>query len=558
MRGQARGPANEKTDDPVMAGLLAARTVDECVGVLIDGLRATERGIPIPDEVSVADIRRRLVRNFHTLPASLRNEANKRLVEVLGSESARFEVHAAFVSDYELDTDRLAHAVRAAGAESARFEVHAAFVSDYELHTGRLAHAVRAAGAENGRDPVELPNCLVPIPSARRRVVAVAPTVLVLGEDYASPKKAINGDMVAVRPIAADTLDPPASDEIAIATREIVRRRFRTPSEAFWPLHDIFAAHCDAATEALTQGTLPPKHPVAPLIEGLFVMMSDEVARNTRLDPLFPTSIVRGRRSRSSGESQLVREIRANKSPQAHFANMGPGEADHDIVQAAPVELWDLAMGAQHNKSAGLAARIFVDVLLDVRLRDFETAATTGVLLPGEAIHEFLVRLYPFGHRSWRPSRQFRGLREAISVLEDPETRIAWVDPKTNRRGERRVVVPVDFPLKWDSNACVRFAVFLPPGSTDAFILDRIATRTAGAHSVTAWRLYLNLSAHWGQPGKLRMPVRGGERGCKCTTRSGIQSSMTSSWWQWPSPAPNGGCGPLSKWRSSVTKRCAR
>ena len=239
-------------------------------------------------------------------------------------------------------------------------------------------------------------------------------------------------------------------------------------------------------------------------------MMSDEVARNTRLDPLFPTSIVHGRKSRSYGESRLVRAIRANKSPQAHFANMRPGGVDQDIGQAAPVELWDLAMGAQHNKSAGLAARIFVDVLLDIRLGDFETAATKGVLLPGEPIDEFLVRLYPIGHRSWRPSRQFQGLRAAISVLEDPETRIAWEDPKTNRRGERRVVVPVDFPLKWDSNAWVRFAVFLPPGSTDAFILDRIATRAAGAHSVTAWRLYLNLSAHWGQPGKLRMPVRGG------------------------------------------------
>ena len=462
-----------------MAGLLAARTVDECVGVLIDGLRAAERAIPTPDEVSVADIQRRLVRNCHRLPASFRNEANKRLVEVLGSESARFEVHAAFVSDYELDTDR-------------------------------LARPVHGAGAENGRDPVELPNCLVPIPSARMQVVAVAPTVLVLGEDYASPKKAINGDMVAVRPIAADTLDLPASDEITNATREHIRRWLKTPSEAFWPLHDIFAAHCDAATEALKQDTPPPKNPVTPLIEGLFVMMSDEVDSNTRRDPLFPTSIVRGRASRSSGEGQLVRAIRANKSPQAHFANMRPGRVDQDIVQAAPVELWDLAMGAQHNKSAGLAARIFVDVLSDVRLRDFETAATKGVLLPSEPIREFLVRLYPFGHRSWRPSRQFRGLREAISVLEDPETRIAWEDPKTNRRGERRVVVPVDFPLKWDSNARVRFAVFLPPGSTDAFILDRIATRAAGAHSVTAWRLYLNLSAHWGQPGKLRMPVRGG------------------------------------------------
>ena len=462
-----------------MAGLFAAETVDECIGVLIDGLRATEGEIPTPDGVSVPDIQRRLARDFHTLPASFRNEADKRLVEILGSEGARFEVRAPFVSDYRLDT-------------------------------GRLARAVQAARAENGRDPVELPKCLVPIPDARMRVVAVAPTVLVLEEDYAGPKKAINGDMVAVRPIAADTLDPPESDEISKVTREHIRRWLKTPSEVFWPLHDVFAAHCDVATEALNQDTPPPKHPVAPLIKGLFVMMFDEVARNTRLDPLFPTSIVRGRKSRAYGEIQLVRGIRANKSPQAHFANMGPAEADHDIVQAAPVELWDLAMGAQHNKSAGLAARIFVDVLLDIRLQDFETAAAKGVLLPAEPIDEFLVRLYPSGHRSWRPSRQFHGLRAAISVLEDPETRIAWEDPQTDHRGERRVVVPVDFPLEWDSNAWVRFAVFLPPGSTDAFILDRIATRAAGAHSITAWRLYLNLSAHWGQPGKLRRPVRGG------------------------------------------------
>lgn len=237
-----------------------------------------------------------------------------------------------------------------------------------------------------------------------------------------------------------------------------------------------------------------------------------EVPANQRDDPYFPAI------GYTQREEMAVRVL-ASKVPGPSdimaFPGFAPGEPDGppNPTPSYPLLLWELAFrklaSARSRHAAFLAARIFVDVILDVPPEYWALSASHGVKLPAERFRDFLNRLYiagKSGRISWSRSTQLPSMVAAFDLLEAPEMRVPWIDRDNQVGGLRRVVNPVDVPRTGYASDVVQFAIHLPPGVKEGPLVDRRILRLAGAHSALAWRLWLNLSDSWRKPGRLRIP----------------------------------------------------
>ena len=156
-----------------------------------------------------------------------------------------------------------------------------------------------------------------------------------------------------------------------------------------------------------------------------------------------------------------------------------------------------------------MAARVFVDTVLDVGVERWDLSAARGVTLPPERFPAFLQRLFPDTWQRW-DRRRFGALLAALERVDAARIGYDMSGPDGKPGGAaRKVVAVVDKPRTGKRDDWVRFAVHLPPTvkAADAVLLDRIALRRAGTDSAPAWRLVLSLSADWNRPGKSRRPV---------------------------------------------------
>ena len=273
-------------------------------------------------------------------------------------------------------------------------------------------------------------------------------------------------------------------------------------------------------------------HPFAPLVEAWQNRPVELDSRNERDAPLFPETML---------SSKSVRKGMAVPPPVVQqrgswLPNLAPGVVHRDVgpPPIVPLALWDLeAAGgtARSTRGAPLAARIFVNVVLDVERERWDQAARRGVILPGQRLGDFLRLLYPAneaGKVRW-DKRRLPHLLGALELLESPTTRVEWYDPHTGDGGARRVVVPLDVPRHGKMNDCVRFAVYLPPGSKEGPLIDRIALKLAGAKTAAGWRLLLSLAADWHRPGKCRQPLRRGKHWAQRKTWDAYDVVMDST-----------------------------
>lgn len=265
------------------------------------------------------------------------------------------------------------------------------------------------------------------------------------------------------------------------------------------------------------------------------------ILANTRDDPLFPPLGL----SRRDQEAIALVSMKGQVGEVLTLPGFGPGEPDGppDSTPAYPLLLWDLAsQTASHTRNghaARLAARIFVDVILDVAPEHWEVSASHGVRLPAERFRDFLARIYTrgrSGHISWNRAKQLDNMLAAFDLLESREMRIPWTDDEKQVGGLRRVLVPLDIPRSGHADDVVQFAVHLPPGLTEGPLLDRPFLRRAGLKSMPAWRLWLNLSDQWRKPGRTRVPAGGTWVQARKATRYPVVSDAELRAWAFPAP----------------------
>ena len=257
----------------------------------------------------------------------------------------------------------------------------------------------------------------------------------------------------------------------------------------------------------------PVRHPLSPIIEAWQRRPIELRSRNDRPDPLLPRLLL----SSKTDSPREAPDLFTSYRPRGWLPDLAPGEVEGDaeVVSCLPLSLWDLCSETERLRRPGgapLPARIFVDVLMDVKRERWPEAASRGVLLPAERFGDFLARLYlpgTSGRIRW-DRRQLPAMLRAFELLESPDTRIAWYDSITETGGARRMVVPVDVPRDGRMRDFVRFAVFMPPGASRGPLIDRPNLLQAGVRSAPAWRLVLNLASSWNRVGSLRRPVRRG------------------------------------------------
>lgn len=267
------------------------------------------------------------------------------------------------------------------------------------------------------------------------------------------------------------------------------------------------------------------------------------VPANTRDDPLFPRIGVK--RQDEKAIALAVKHGQVGKF--LTLPGFGPGEPEGppDPTPAYPLLLWEMASRAvlhqRTRHAAWLAARIFVDVILDVAPRHWPVSATHGVRLPAQRFREFLGRVYTkgkSGYINWSPKKQLDTMLAAFDLLESREMRIPWADSEKKVGGLRRVLVPLDVPRSGHADDVVQFAVHLPPGIKEGPLVDRPILRLAGVRSMPAWRLWLNLSNHWRIPGRTRIPV--GKTWCQAKDLSRYPVVSDAELLAWAYPAPDG------------------
>ena len=265
------------------------------------------------------------------------------------------------------------------------------------------------------------------------------------------------------------------------------------------------------------------------------------IPANTRDDPLFPPLGL----SRREQEALALVSMQAQVGEVLTLPGFGPGEPDGppDSTPAYPLLLWDLAsQSVSHTRSrhaAWLAARIFVDVILDVAPEHWAVSASHGVRLPAQRFRDFLARVYlrgKSGRISWKRTTQLDNMLAAFDLLESREMRIPWTDSAKEVGGLRRVLVPLDIPRSGHADDVVQFAVHLPTGITEGPLLDRPFLRRAGAKSIPAWRLWLNLSDRWRIPGRTRIPAGRTWLQARDPRRYPVVSDAELRAWAFPTP----------------------
>ncbi|MCY4574910.1 MAG: hypothetical protein OXF01_19220 [Gemmatimonadetes bacterium] len=265
------------------------------------------------------------------------------------------------------------------------------------------------------------------------------------------------------------------------------------------------------------------------------------VPANTRNDSVFP----RIGATRQEEKAVALAVSQGQVGQMLTLPGFGPGEPDGppNPTPAYPLMLWEMASRAlshERNKHAAwLAARIFVDVILDVAPEHWPLSASHGVRLPAQRFRDFLARIYTPGRSGrihWSRTKQLDTMLEAFDLLEAREMRIPWTDSEKQVGGLRRVLVPLDVPRSGHADDVVQFAIHLPPGITEGPLLDRIFLRLAGAKSMPAWRLWLNLSDLWRIPGRTRVPVGRTWFQVKAAGRYPVVSDAELLAWAFPTP----------------------
>ena len=240
-----------------------------------------------------------------------------------------------------------------------------------------------------------------------------------------------------------------------------------------------------------------------------------EIEANDRPDPLFPGLMLPRRtwEGRNGKAEALFALQQRSAAARGFLPDLAPGEVDGEAppARSLPLELWDLAEGGSMRRGRGapLAARVFVDTVLDVGVDRWGQSSARGVTLPPERFPDFLRRLFPDTWRRW-DRRRLPALLEALERVDAARIGYDMIGPDGKPGGAaRKVVAVVDKPRTGKRDDWVRFAVHLLPTvkTADAVLLDRPALRRAGTDSAPAWRLVLSLSADWTRPGKTRRPV---------------------------------------------------
>lgn len=249
-----------------------------------------------------------------------------------------------------------------------------------------------------------------------------------------------------------------------------------------------------------------PEHPLTPLVAA-WLTRPRPVKHNERGDPLFPASIMMLSDDDPRRE-RLGFTLPARVSPEGDYLpGLAPGEiAAEPTTPALPLQLYDLGQGPARTpgKGAPLALRIFVDTMIATKPTDRDLKDGRPLLLPPVRLRQYLHHLYP-STNSWRKGRHLRAFLDALDAVHN--CRIAYTLPDGSGVA-RNIVTVVDRPVR-GLDDWVRFFVNLPPKSARGFMTDRKALVTSGANHAIAYRLFLSLSAHWNQPGTMRVPLPG-------------------------------------------------
>ena len=123
----------------------------------------------------------------------------------------------------------------------------------------------------------------------------------------------------------------------------------------------------------------------------------------------------------------------------------------------------------------------------------------------------------------------------AVEALDSWDARVPLYDPQTKRSELRRVVSVGGIPRGPGAlDESVRIIVDLPPGSGNGpQVSDKL--RLWGVKSAPAYRLLINLSYQWHNPGVTKIPVGKGKTpplGARSTIRTDTRSSATLNWWR--------------------------
>ena len=186
-----------------------------------------------------------------------------------------------------------------------------------------------------------------------------------------------------------------------------------------------------------------------------------------------------------------------------------PGFANPDTPSPAlPLALYDLGAGptSSPGKGAPLALRMFVESVLSVPMDERERGQPVAMSV---SLRDFLGWLYPT--RTPSPKEYWPRLMAAVEALDSWDARVPLYDPQTRRSELRRVVSVGGIPRGPGAlDESVRIIVDLPPGSGNGpQVSDKL--RLWGVKSAPAYRLLINLSYQWHNPGVTKIPVGKGK-----------------------------------------------
>ena len=183
-----------------------------------------------------------------------------------------------------------------------------------------------------------------------------------------------------------------------------------------------------------------------------------------------------------------------------------PGFERPDYPRVAlPLELWRIGGGKETSPGRGVpwALRLFMGAIL------FSPLDQRHGLYPLDipvALRDLLSWLYPTSNRPGS-SRWWPQLIRAVEDLEAHTARIPYRREDTGTLALLRVVAIAEIPATpADLDGPVIFRVDLPPGSENG---PRVSTNLLAwaARDAAAFRLLLNLSYHWYNPGRTLRPL---------------------------------------------------
>ena len=149
---------------------------------------------------------------------------------------------------------------------------------------------------------------------------------------------------------------------------------------------------------------------------------------------------------------------------------------------------------------------MFVESVLSVPMDERERGRPVAMSV---SLRDFLGWLYPT--RTPSPKEYWPRLMAAVEALDSWDARVPLYDPQTKRSELRRVVSVGGIPRGPGAlDESVRIIVDLPPGSGNGpQVSDKL--RLWGVKSAPAYRLLINLSYQWHNPGVTKIPVGKGK-----------------------------------------------